>query len=54
MSPLGDGTGDALFRHISYKDLPPNTADLVEGVTPAGETLASEFLEFKAVMGALP
>src|SRR6478735_6160508 len=44
----GDGTGDALFRHVSYKDLAPNTTDLVEGVTPPGETLASEILEFKA------
>jgi N4-gp56 family major capsid protein len=44
----GDGTGDALFRHIQYKDIPANLADLVEGVTPGGQELQSEFLEFKA------
>ena len=44
----GDGSGAASFRFVAYKDLAPNTADLVEGVTPAGETLASEVLNFVA------
>src|SRR5262245_21434915 len=42
----GDGTGDGLFRFVAYKDLAPATADLVEGVSPAGQTLASEILQF--------
>lgn len=44
----GDGTGDALFRFVQYKDLPANTTDLVEGVTPAGQALLSEILNFKS------
>src|SRR6476469_1193645 len=44
----GDGSGDASFRFVSFKDIPANTADLVEGVTPAGQTLASEILNFTA------
>jgi N4-gp56 family major capsid protein len=44
----GDGTGDALFRLVNYLDIPANTADLVEGVTPAGKELTSDILEWKA------